>query len=134
MCAVDMAFHHKICHTLGGTFNLPHAETHAVMLAYSMAYVAPAMPEAMSRISEALGRKNGDAAVELFDLGRLIGTPPSLASIGMPRDGLDRAAEPAVTNPYWNPIPIERKAIRALLGLAYVGAVPSGPALLHRGA
>ncbi|MEM9685270.1 MAG: maleylacetate reductase, partial [Pseudomonadota bacterium] len=30
--AVGMALHHKLCHTLGGTFNLPHAETHSVVL------------------------------------------------------------------------------------------------------
>lgn len=123
--AVDMAFHHKICHTLGGTFNLPHAETHAVMLPYSTSYVAEAVPTAMSRISEVLGQKSDNAAVMLFELGRSIGVPASLASIGMPYDGLDTAADLAVKNPYWNPIPIERPAIRALLECAYVGAAPS---------
>ncbi len=40
--AVGMALHHKLCHTLGGSFNLPHAETHTVMLPHATAYTAPA--------------------------------------------------------------------------------------------
>src|SRR5687767_1021815 len=34
----SMALHHKICHVLGGTFGLPHAETHAIVLAHAVAY------------------------------------------------------------------------------------------------
>jgi 4-hydroxy-tetrahydrodipicolinate synthase len=33
--AVGMALHHKLCHTLGGLFNLPHAETHTVVLPHA---------------------------------------------------------------------------------------------------
>jgi alcohol dehydrogenase class IV len=33
---VGMALHHKLCHTLGGTFDLPHAATHAIMLPHAM--------------------------------------------------------------------------------------------------
>ncbi len=35
--ALGMALHHKLCHTLGGTFALPHAETHTVMLPHALA-------------------------------------------------------------------------------------------------
>ena len=35
--------HHKICHVLGGTFDLPHAETHAVVLPYVLAFNEPAI-------------------------------------------------------------------------------------------
>jgi alcohol dehydrogenase class IV len=42
--AVGMALHHKLCHTLGGSFDLPHAETHAVVLPHAVAYNSAAAP------------------------------------------------------------------------------------------
>jgi maleylacetate reductase len=118
-----MALHHKLCHTLGGSFNLPHAETHTVVLPHATAYNAKAAPEAMARIARALGAD--DAARGLFDLERRLGTPMSLAAIGMPADGLDRAADIAVSAPYPNPRPLERAAIRALLEDAFHGRPPA---------
>src|SRR5438445_1899914 len=47
---VAMGLHHKLCHTLGGSFNLPHAETHTVVLAHALAYNAGAAPQAMAAI------------------------------------------------------------------------------------
>ena len=57
MClgAVGMALHHKLCHVLGGTFDLPHAETHAIVLPHAAAYNSAAAPEAMTRVARALG-------------------------------------------------------------------------------
>src|SRR5580700_1341044 len=69
--AVGMALHHKLCHTLGGSFNLPHAETHTVVLPHATAYAASAAPEAMSRIARALGAKS--AAPGLYDLAASLG-------------------------------------------------------------
>ncbi len=43
---VGMALHHKLCHTLGGSFNLPHAETHTIVLPHALAYNAAAAPQA----------------------------------------------------------------------------------------
>jgi len=120
--AVGMALHHKLAHVLGGSFDLPHAETHAVLLPHTLAYNAPAAPDAMARIARALRAE--DAPSGLFDLARGLGAPTSLAGIGMPEDGLDRAARLAVANPYWNPRPIERGAIRALLDAAFHGRRP----------
>ena len=120
--AVGMSIHHKLCHTLGGSFNLPHAETHTVMLPHSTAYNRDAAPDAMRRIAAALG--TSDAASGIFDLIEKIGGPRRLKDIGMPEDGLDRAAELATKNPYYNPRPIERDAIRQLLDNAYQGKRP----------
>ncbi|MES1202712.1 MAG: maleylacetate reductase [Pseudomonadota bacterium] len=121
--SVGMALHHKLCHVLGGSFDLPHAPTHTVILPYAVAYNAAAAPAAMKRLCRALGAP--DAAKGLFDLAHSLGTPTSLQAIGMPQEGLDRAADLAVQNPYWNPRPIERGAIRALLDDAYFGRAPS---------
>ena len=117
-----MALHHKLCHVLGGMFDLPHAETHTVLLPHAIAYNSVAAPEAMARIATAIGA--ADAAQGLFDLiGRLDG-PHSLAAIGMPADGIDRAADEAVATPYWNPRPLTRDAIRGLIARAFAGDRP----------
>ncbi|MEN3351086.1 MAG: maleylacetate reductase, partial [Bradyrhizobium sp.] len=120
--AVGMALHHKLCHTVGALFDLPHAETHAVLLPHTIAYNAPAAPEAIGRAARALGAP--DAADGLFDLSARLGAPRALAEIGMPEDGIARAAELATKNPYWNPRPIEADGIRALLTRAWSGARP----------
>jgi len=119
---VEMALHHKLCHVLGGAFDLPHAETHTVVLPHAAAYNAPAVPEAMARVARALG--GGDAAMGLFDLARRLGAPTSLREIGMPEAELDRAADLAAAEPYPNPRPVERAGVRALLQAAYEGSPP----------
>jgi alcohol dehydrogenase class IV len=120
--AVGMSLHHKLCHTLGGTFDLPHAETHTVVLPHAMAYNAPAAPEAMARLARAIGAPN--APQGLFDLARSLGAPTSLKELGMPEDGLDRVVELALSNPYWNPRPLEREPMRRLLEDAFHGRRP----------
>jgi alcohol dehydrogenase class IV len=117
-----MGLHHKLCHTLGGTFNLPHADVHTVILPHAIAYNRDFAPEAMRRAAEALGAV--DAAQGLYDLTVAIGARVSLAALGMPADGLDRAADLAVQNQYPNPRPLERNAIRELLENAYHGKKP----------
>jgi maleylacetate reductase len=121
--SVGMALHHKLCHTLGGSFDLPHAPTHAVVLAYAAAYNTPAAPDAMARLARALGA--ADAAQGLYDLARAIEAPPSLEAIGMRRADLDRAADLAAANPYWNPQPITRAGIGELLEAAFTGRRPA---------
>ena len=117
-----MALHHKLCHTLGGTFDLPHAETHTIVLPHAVAYNAPAAPGAMQRVAAALGAD--DAVTGLFALTRAIEAPTSLRALGMPEAGIDHAADLAVANPYANPRPIAREAIRALIARAWAGAAP----------
>jgi len=120
--AVAMGLHHKLCHTLGGSFNLPHAEVHTVVLPHALAYNAAHAPEAIRRIARALGTES--AAAGLFDLAQRLGVPVALKDIGMPADGLGRAADLAVQTPYPNPRPLERAAIRELLQHAFDGARP----------
>ena len=119
---VGMALHHKLCHTLGGTFDLPHAETHTIVLPHVLAYNAPAVPDAMARIARAIGA--ADAAQGLYDLARRLNAKLALRDIGMPERGIDKAADLAVTNAYWNPRPLERNAIRDLIARAWSGEPP----------
>jgi maleylacetate reductase len=120
--AVGMALHHKLCHTLGGSYNLPHAETHTVVLPHAVAYNTPAAGEAMSRVARALGAPS--AAQGLYDLAASLGAPTSLAALGMKAVDLDQAADIAVQNPYYNPRPVTRDGIRALLQDAFEGRRP----------
>lgn len=121
--ATSMSIHHKLCHTLGGTFTLPHADVHTVILPHATAYNREAAPEAMRRIAAALGA--GDAAQGIYDLAVRIGAPIALKDIGMPREGLDRAAKLATEHPYYNPRPIDYAGIRQLLEHAYHGTRPA---------
>jgi alcohol dehydrogenase class IV len=120
--AVGMAFHHKLCHTLGGTFNLPHAETHTVILPHAIAYNSRHAAEAMARVAGALGAT--DAADATFKLIKRLGAKQALRDLGMPKSGIERAAELAVQSPYPNPRPIEYQAIKDLLTRAWVGDPP----------
>jgi alcohol dehydrogenase class IV len=119
---IGMALHHKLCHTLGGSFNLPHAETHTIVLPHALAYNAAAAPKAMTRIARAL---NADSAPQaLFSLSLCNGGPVALRDIGMREQDLDRACDLALQNQYPNPRPLERGALRQLLQNAYEGVQP----------
>jgi alcohol dehydrogenase class IV len=120
--SVGMALHHKLCHVLGGSFDLPHAPTHTVVLPHAVAYNAPGAPEAMARIARALGAE--DAATGLYDLAARLGAPLALGAIGMKEADLERAVALAAARPYPNPRPLEAAALRRLLSDAFHGRRP----------
>lgn len=122
---VGMALHHKLCHTLGGAFDLPHAETHTIMLPHVLAYNAPAVPVAMAHISRAIGE--ADPAKGFYDLARRLNTKLALRDVGMPQSGIEKAADLVLTDAYWNPRALERDAIRDLIMQAWMGAPPVVP-------
>jgi alcohol dehydrogenase class IV len=112
--------HHKICHVLGGMFDLPHARTHAVVLPHVLAFNAPHAPAAERRIAEALG--SGHAVEGLSELTARLGVAGSLAELGMPEDGVARAAAAVLTAvPAGNPAPVTSEALTALLHAAWSG-------------
>jgi alcohol dehydrogenase class IV len=121
--SVGMALHHKLCHTLGGTFDLPHAETHTVLLPHAVAYNRSAAAESIGAFERSLGVP--DLAQALFDLASRVKAPRALAAIGMPESGIERAAELALSNPYWNPRPLQADLILGLIRRAYAGLPPA---------
>jgi len=121
--SVGMALHHKLCHTLGGTFDLPHAQTHTILLPHAVGYNRAFAPEAIGRFEAALGVS--DLAQSLFDLAGSVGARRALKDIGMPADGIARATELALANPYWNPRPLDADAIRSLIERAHAGLPPA---------
>jgi maleylacetate reductase len=123
LAAVAMGLHHKLCHVLGGTFNLPHAETHSVLLPHVTSFNAEAAPKLLQpvrKILEAPGPGRG-----LYALARTLDAPMSLKEIGLPEDALDKAADVAVQQPYTNPQPVTRAGIRQLLEDAWRGRRPA---------
>ncbi len=128
LCAVclgsgGVALHHKLCHVLGGSFDLPHAETHTVVLPHALSYNAPAVPDTMERLRAAM--KTETPAAALYDIAKNGGAPTSLKELGMPEGGLERAVDIALKNPYYNPRALETGALKGLFENAFEGRRPS---------
>jgi alcohol dehydrogenase class IV len=122
--------HHKICHVLGGAFDLPHAETHAIVLPHVLALNAPAVPAEAARLTEALGGPGAGeseapaaAVAALTRLGATLDAPTALRDLGLREEDLPDAVErilPVV--PASNPVPVTTDNLTALLQAAWVGA------------
>lgn len=125
MClgSTTMGLHHKLCHTLGGMFGLPHAEMHAVLLPHSLAYNRPAIPQIIDDLSRVLGVR--DPAMAFTDLLRAAGLPASLAELGMPADRIGEAVDLALRDAYANPRALEREALLVTLRNAHAGNPPA---------
>lgn len=117
--ATTMSLHHKLCHIIGGTFNLPHAETHTVVLPYALAYNAPYIPEAIEALQRATGAK--EPAAFLRSLSLKLGAPYSLRELGLTDKDVDTTVRLAIQSPYANPREINDDGIRALVTAALNG-------------
>ncbi|KAG6830226.1 hypothetical protein H0H92_001666 [Tricholoma furcatifolium] len=106
----------------GGTFNLPHAETHTVILPHAIAYNTPFAEDAIAKVASSLGVTN--AAQGIYDLAKSLGAPYSLKELGMKEEDLERAADIAVKNPYPNPAPLQKDKLLKLLRDAWEGRRP----------
>ena len=114
--------HHRLAHILGGTFGLPHAETHTILLPHVLAYNAPEAPEAMARLARALGAPC--PADALYDLAASLGAPRALKDIGLAKEGVDQAAAAAMASTGWNPRPLDGPALTRMLRRAWAGERP----------
>jgi maleylacetate reductase len=125
MAAAGVGIHHQLCHLLGGAYRLPHAGLHAVMLPHAVAFVAPAARPQLARLAAGLGVGADDVAGGIWDLGRRLGTPASLAELGLAAEELDRAAAQAVARVVQTPRRAGVTELRALLEAAWQGRRPS---------
>jgi maleylacetate reductase len=126
LAVAGAGIHHKICHVLGGAYDLPHAEMHTVVLPHAVAFNEPAIPEVMERVAGALGGwgKNG-AATGLYDLAESVGAPTALKDIGMKEENLDEAVGLVLEAvPEDNPRPVDEAGVRNILENAYAGRRP----------
>lgn len=120
--ATTMSLHHKLCHILGGTFNLDHAWTHTVILPHVMAFNLRTGSRPYALVADAIGDDDPGNALwkQLSDQGRM----RTLEQLGMPRDGIKAAVRQAVASPYANPVPVAAGDIREILGQAWSGNTP----------
>ncbi|MFF1448162.1 maleylacetate reductase [Streptomyces sp. NPDC058274] len=120
--ATTMGLHHKLCHVLGGTFGLPHAQTHTVVLPYALAYNAPAAPRAIAALERTLA--TDDVPRFLRDLAGRLGAPRSLAELGLTEADLALAATQVAGQAYPNPREVTEDGVFGLLKAALQGAAP----------
>ena len=123
--ATTTGVHHKICHVLGGSYNLPHADTHAAVLPYSTAFLAPYAPTSAERAARALGGLEPAGAIH--DLARSIGAPTSLTQVGLDPEQVDAVAYQVASAPPPSPRPIDVDGVRELLLAACGGRRPAPP-------
>ncbi|KAM6486209.1 hypothetical protein HDV62DRAFT_269360 [Trichoderma sp. SZMC 28011] len=121
LAGASVSLHHKLCHVLGGTFNLPHAETHAIILPHALAYLAPSIPGVMKELAENIPDSDGNAVNGLNKLLSKLGITYSLKDLGMKEEGIDLAVETLLQKPFWSPRTIEKDAVRELLKRAWDG-------------
>jgi maleylacetate reductase len=119
---VGMSVHHKLCHVLGGALDLPHAETHAIVLPHTIAYVADAAREQLAPAADIFGARIGAG---LWDFASSLDAPQRLADLGMTEPDIDRVADLALAAPYWSPRPLDATGVRALVRSAWSGERPA---------
>lgn len=116
-----MSLHHKLCHALGGSFNLPHAETHTILLPHTVAYNTPAIPEPTKDLLEVLPDADGDSIKGLNLLLDRLGVKRALKEYGMKEDDIEKAAAITMKHPYANPRKVELEKIQELIRRAWAG-------------
>ncbi|OAN75613.1 maleylacetate reductase [Sulfitobacter sp. EhC04] len=117
----EMGLHHKLCHVLGGSFDLPHAQTHAILLPHTAGFNAPA---ARAQIAPATALFGEDLGGGLWDFAKAAGAPLALSDLGFTEKDLPRAAEIATRNKYSNPRAFDAGDIVTLLRPAVNGTRP----------
>lgn len=122
LAQAGMGIHHKLCHILGGSFGLPHAETHSIILSHAIAYNQTTATTAMLTVAKLFGETNASNAV--YDFAQSLQAPSSLRDLGMPESGIVKAAALATQNSYPNPRALDTTAIEQLLRRAWAGEPP----------
>lgn len=120
--ATSMSLHHKLCHIIGGRFDLPHAEVHAVVLPHVLAYNLAGASRARGILSRAMGAD--DPAASIYALNRRFGSSTSLQALGMRDQDIESVVSNAVADPYSNPRPLTGETIRLIVSNAFAGNPP----------
>jgi maleylacetate reductase len=121
---VGTSLHHALCHLLGGLFDAPHAETHAIVLPYVVSYLRPAVPEAARRLAQAMGTSEHALARSIWDLGRSVGTPAGLRSVGIREEQIPLLTQAALDKQLPSPRPLGYGPLNEVLHAAWTGQPP----------
>jgi maleylacetate reductase len=117
-----MGIHHKICHTLGGMFDLPHAPMHSAVLPWAVQYNQNFATTQLNEVAEVLSARS--AAQGLWDLAKEVGAQTSLKEIGYPIEKSEEVAAVISSAKYVNPRPYNHDGIMELLSNANTGSRP----------
>ncbi|RFU76049.1 hypothetical protein TARUN_6186 [Trichoderma arundinaceum] len=121
LAMTTVALHHKLCHVLGGVLNLPHAETHAIILPHALAYTAPDIPQVMKDLAENIPHSEGDAIQGLNRLLSKLGIPSGLRDLGMKEEDIGLATDNLMKTSFWNPRPVNRDSMQKMIRRAWLG-------------
>ncbi len=124
--SVHMGLHHKLCHTLGGMLNTPHAETHSILLPFTLLYnYACLTPQQRTCIGQAFGTEDGLQVAQRLraTLINQPGVPLSLKQLGVKDDDLASVAAQAASAPYPNPRSLVEDKLLLLLHSAWKGTL-----------
>ena len=119
-----MGIHHKICHTLGGMFELAHAPMHSAVLPWAVAYNQNFAQSQLSEVATVLKAPRAD--IGLWDLANEVGAQTSLKNIGYPLEKSEEVADVVSRATLVNPRPFDKQAVMDLLSKAYEGIRPNG--------
>ena len=118
-----MGIHHKICHTLGGMFDLSHASMHSAVLPWAAQYNQSFAQSQLNDVAKVL--KAPSAAIGLWDLAKEVGAETSLRNIGYPLEKSEEVADVISRATLVNPRPFDKQAVIDLLAHAYEGIRPN---------
>lgn len=131
-----MGLHHKLCHILGGAFDLPHSPLHTVVLPHAVAVNADSAPVAVNALNTALRRCGHDVPVDhtalgLWSLVNELNGPMSLADIGLSKESLPQAISTTLrqigtARPLHPRDPTDAE-LRELMTRAFHGTPPASP-------
>lgn len=123
---VHMGLHHKLCHTMGGMLNTPHAETHAILLPFTLLYNYGHLTEAQKGyFGQAMETQDGLAVAQRLRtaLTNQAGVPLSLKELGVTEEDLPKVAAQAASAPYPNPRALVEDKLLLLLRSAWQGTL-----------
>jgi len=123
---VGGSLHHAVCHLLGGRHDLPHAETHAIVLPHVVQLLLPAVREQLRPLADVLGVQPEGLPAALWDIGAAVDTPTGLGAVGMPQADLPAAAQALLDKDPPSPLPLTLSQTTRLLDDAFVGRRPVG--------
>lgn len=119
---VDWGASHGIGHQLGAVANVPHGHCSCVMLPSVLRWNLPVNAAQQAIVAQALGAKDGDAAMAVAKLVEGLGQPTRLREVGVRPEHYDAIAAGAMQNVFVrsNPRPITNSAqVREILAMAW---------------
>ena len=129
VASTGIALQHKLAHTVAGCCNLPHAETHAILLPHTVAYNLPVLEsDVIDGLGKALLGQPGlpapDIVSAINDIRQRLEIPCALKDLGMREEDIERTTSISMQKQYWNPRALEKEKIKELIRRAWAGEVP----------